>query len=59
MIVYQLVLFGLSNVLLGYLLATILLVEKFTEKATLGLFGENRVNVLRINLALDKMEYSE
>jgi K+-transporting ATPase ATPase C chain len=35
------------------------LIAKYTEGSTLGLFGEPRVNVLRLNLALDKMEVSE
>ena len=35
------------------------LIGKYTEGRALGLFGEKRVNVLRINLALDKIEYTE
>ncbi len=31
------------------------LIAQFTEKPTLGIFGENRINVLRLNLALDQM----
>lgn len=34
------------------------LIEKFTEGRDLGLFGEKRINVLRINLALDQMSAS-
>ncbi len=30
------------------------LIKKYTERRTLWIFGEKRVNVLRINLALDK-----
>ncbi len=35
------------------------LIKKYTEGRALGLFGEKRVNVLRLNLALDKIAYSE
>jgi K+-transporting ATPase ATPase C chain len=31
------------------------LIAKYTEGPTLGLFGESRINVLRVNLALDKI----
>jgi K+-transporting ATPase ATPase C chain len=31
------------------------LIEEYTEGPTLGLFGQARINVLRINLALDKI----
>lgn len=30
------------------------LIDQYTEGRTLGIFGEKRINVLRINLALDK-----
>ncbi|MCU7490713.1 MAG: potassium-transporting ATPase subunit KdpC [Bacteroidota bacterium] len=32
------------------------LVEKYKEKPLLGLFGPERINVLRLNLALEKLE---
>lgn len=35
------------------------LIEEYTEGATWGLLGEARINVLRINLALDKLEGAE
>lgn len=35
------------------------LVEEYREKATWGIFGENRVNVLLLNLALDKITPSK
>lgn len=40
---------GLSPVVLGQL------VEQHTEERTLGLIGERRVNVLELNLALDRL----
>lgn len=33
-------------------------IERYTDGPTWGLFGEERINVLRINLALDKISYS-
>lgn len=35
------------------------LIGKYTEGRALWLFGEKRVNVLRVNLALDKITYTE
>ncbi|PPI83321.1 potassium-transporting ATPase subunit C [Marinobacter maroccanus] len=35
------------------------LIERYTEGPTLGVFGQPRVNVLRINLALDGKEISD
>lgn len=33
-------------------------IEKFSEKRTFGLFGQTRVNVLTLNLALNQMTYT-
>lgn len=35
------------------------LIERYTESPTLGVFGQPRVNVLRINLALDGKELND
>jgi K+-transporting ATPase ATPase C chain len=35
------------------------LIAKYKEGSMLGLFGEPRVNVLMINLALDKIDFLE
>ncbi|MDR3413015.1 MAG: potassium-transporting ATPase subunit KdpC [Formivibrio sp.] len=32
------------------------IIDKYTELPTLGLFGEDRVNVLQVNLALDELK---
>lgn len=35
------------------------LIAKYTEKPSLGIFGEARINVLRVNLALDQLQAKE